>query len=113
MHTSRFKQRVLSAVPCLSESKAKKVVVLTLKDEIGTALMKCSDEDDGIILSKAVNIVLYCLLTVDEVFNGNVSREHQRNSVPSSLVQLIELILPGEKVQNTNHFCKCSSADSF
>ena len=35
VHTSRFKQRVLSAVPCLSESKAKKVAVLTLKDEIG------------------------------------------------------------------------------
>ena len=79
-------------------------MVLTLKDEIGTALMKCSDEDDGIILSKAAHIVRRSLLTVDEVLNGNVSREDQRNSVPTSLVQLIELILQGEKAQNTNAF---------
>ena len=97
VHTSRFKQRVLSAFPCFSESKAKKVVVLTLKDEIGTAVMKCSDEDDGIILSKAAHIIRCSLLTVDEIFNGNVSREQQTN-----LVQLIELILQGEKSQNTN-----------
>ena len=64
--------------------------------------MKCSDEDDGIIPSKAAHIIRCSLLTVDEVFNGNVSREQQTNSVPPSLVQLIELILQGEKAQNTN-----------
>ena len=78
-------------------------MVLTLKDEIGTAVMKCSDEDDGIILSKAAHIIRCSLLTVDEVFNGNVSREQQTNSVPPSLVQLIELILQGEKTQNLGH----------
>ena len=98
VHTSRFKQQVLSGVPCLSGSKA----VLTLKDEIGIALMKCSDEDDVIILSKAAHIVRRSLLTIDAVFNGNVSRGEQTNSVPSSIVQLIELILQGEKAQNAN-----------
>ena len=40
-----------------------------------------------------MRIIQRSLLSTDEVFNGDVSRERHTASVPSSLVQLIELIL--------------------
>ena len=103
IHVSRFKQRILDNVPCLSQSKVGRIVVLTVTDEVGHALIKtCSDEDDGIILSKAARIIRRSLLSTDEVFNGDVSRERHTASVPSSLVQLIELILEGKYVLTKN-----------
>ena len=70
VHVTRFKQRIFDNVPCLSESKVGRIVVLTVTDEVGHALIKtCSDEDDGIILSKAARIIRRSLLSIDEVFN--------------------------------------------
>ena len=54
---------------------------------------RSSDEEEGMTLVRAASIIRRTLLINDEVFDGDLSEEHQRKSVPSSLVQLINLIL--------------------
>ena len=46
-------------------------------------------------LVRAASIIRRTLLINDEVFDGDLSEESERKSVPSSLVQLISLILVG------------------
>ena len=98
VHDTRFKVKNLELIPCLTESKAGKFVLLTLKEDIVRALFEAcrsSDEEEGMTLVRAASRIRRTLLINDEVFDGDLSEERQRKSVPSSLVQLVSLILDG------------------
>lgn len=64
LHITRFKQQILEHVPCLTESKDGRSIILSLNSEIGQALFeacKSTSQDDGIILVKAANIIRHKL----------------------------------------------------
>ena len=61
--------------------------------------MECSQDtwhDEGIILSKAAKIVRRFLFSKEETFDGDLSKQRQKESVPLPLVNLISLIIDGE-----------------
>ena len=98
VHHTRFKIKILELISCLTESRAGKFVLLTLKEDIDHALFEAcrsSDEEEGMTLVRAASRIRRTLLINDEVFDGDLSEERQRKSVSSSLVQLISLILEG------------------
>ena len=102
VHTTRFKQRILEYIPCLKESKHGRSILLTLDSEMGRALFEAcrsTSQDDGIILARSANIIRRKLLSNDEFFDGDVSREKQTNSVPLSLINLIHLIVEGGNLE--------------
>ena len=61
---------------------------------------KSTSLDDGIILRKAANIIRRELFLRDELFDGDISRAKQTDSVPLTLINLISLILEGGIPEN-------------
>ena len=89
VHVTRFKYKILQLVPCLRESKAGKLILLTLDKDLGKTLFEVcmsSAEDNGITLAKPAHIIRSYLF-------ANVSPHRRTNSIPTCLVQLIGLIL--------------------
>ena len=52
----------------------------------------CTSQDDGV---KAAKIIRKHLFLQEEVFDGNLSKEPQKTSVPAHLIHLVGLILEG------------------
>ena len=61
-------------------------------------LSSCSN--DGILLAKAAQIIKD-LLRHEQQFNGDISRERQFEGIPSSIFQLISLIIEGGYTQDS------------
>ena len=98
VNVTRLKQRILKQIPGLCEQKSGKFVLLTLDGEVGEAIFEaslCTSQDDGVILCKAAKIIRKHLFLQEEVFDGNLSKERQKTSVPAHLIHLVGLILEG------------------
>jgi hypothetical protein len=88
IHSTRLKEKILEQLPELSEDKKGREVILTLKEEAGTAIFdSClySGEDDGRCLARAAKIIRKHMFPEDN--------ETQDAVVPASLYSLIKLIL--------------------
>ena len=95
---------ILENSPGLCVTKSSKYVLVTLKDELGRAffnacLSSCSN--DGILLAKAAKIIRKDLLRHEQHFNGVISRERRFEEIPSSIFQLISLIIEGGYTQDS------------
>ena len=67
--------------------------------DVGRAIVECSQNtwhDEGIILLKAARIVRRFLFTKEETFEGGLSKQRQKASVPLPLLNLVSVILDGE-----------------
>ena len=96
VNVTRLKEHLLKEVHGLCEEKEGKCILLTLNRSIGRALFEASMKstiDEGIILSQAVNIIRKHLFTRNECFDGNLSVNNQKSSVPIHLLHLLGLIL--------------------
>ena len=107
VHTTSVKQQILEHFPSLVETKDGNSILLTLDREMGRALIEACKStclDDGIILAKAANIIRRELFLRDELFDGDISRTKQTDSVPLTLINLISLILEGgiPEIQSKN-----------
>ncbi|CAB4025239.1 hypothetical protein ROHU_037104 [Paramuricea clavata] len=102
IHSTRLKEKILSRIPELHESKKGRDVVLTFKDEVGSAIYKdCKQdfEEDGICLSSAANIVrkqIFQHIQATEKFS--LEEGSQNTSVPRSLVTLKSTIIGGSSI---------------
>ena len=84
--------------------KGKKYVLLTLIDELrralfNTCLPSCSDDD--VLLAKAAQIIKEDLLKHEQQFNGIISIDRQFEGIPSSMFQLMLLIIKGGYTQDS------------
>ena len=107
VHRTRLKNAILENVPGLCATKSSKYVLLTLYGELGRALFNtclscCSD--DGILLAKAA-IIIRKDLRHEQQFNGDTSRERQFEGIPSSIFQLISLIIEAGYTQDSTPEC--------
>ncbi len=75
IHPTRLKERLLTQMPNLEANKSNYEVVLTFKEDVGTALLlACQNDDDGdaIVLMRAANIVRKDILQMNYHFNGSL-----------------------------------------
>ena len=109
VHVTRLKNVILENVPGMCATKSGKYVLLTLDGEMGRALFDAclnSNRDDGLLLAKVAHMIRKDIFSQDEVFDGDLSKDRQLASVPSSLLQLVALIMEGgsdqEKMSDTS-----------
>ena len=93
VNVTRLKEDLLQQIPELYEQRNGKYIILT-RDEFGRA--QNTLKYDGIILSKAARIVRRFMFEKNEIFDGDISKERQKSSVPVPLLRLVSLIIDGE-----------------
>ena len=103
INSTRFKNRLLTAVPDLSPHVSGKEVLLTYNNDIGTAITFTCEKNydsDAIILAKAAKIVRRELFEKKNKFNGLFSKDCQEAAVPDTLLCLIRMILEGPNIKH-------------
>ena len=96
VNATRLNDQLLHEIPGLPVQKSGKFVILTLEEDVGKALVECSQNtwhDKGIILSKAARIVRRFLFSKEETFDGDLSIKRQKESVPLPLLNLVSVII--------------------
>ena len=107
IHPTRLKERLLTQMPNLEANKSNYEVVLTFKEDVGTALLlACQNDDDGdaIVLMRAANIVRKDILQMNYHFNGSLD-DDQYDILPQSLIALVQMILGGSNMQKQTKNC--------
>jgi len=102
VHTTRLKDRILSQIPALEEHKQGRDVFLAFKTDLANALQKAHLEDsdeEAMHLAKAAIIVRKEMFTHKYTFDGSFKSNCQANSVPPSLVSLVNMILYGPNIE--------------
>ena len=103
INSTRFKDRLLTAVPDLSAHVSGKEVLLTYSNNIGTAITFACDKNydsNAIILAKAATIVRRKLFEQKNKFNGSFSKDCQEAAVPDALLCLVRMILEGPNIKH-------------
>ncbi len=104
IHSTRLKEKILSRIPELQESRKGREIVLTFREGIGLAIYKVCKQDyeeDGICLSSAAKIVRKQILQHNQAEDKGLFEEScQEASVPRSLVTLIGTIICGTDITN-------------
>lgn len=78
-------------------------VMLAFDDHIGVALKEACDQDsddDAMHLAQAVRVVHVCKEMFDWkfTFSGSFSEHHGQDSVPLSLLALVNMVLEGPNI---------------
>ena len=93
VNVTRLKEHLLKEVHGLCEEKEGKCILLTLNGRVVFEASMKSTIDEGIILLQAASIIRKHLFTNNECFDGNLSVNNQKSSVPIHLLHLLGLIL--------------------
>lgn len=91
VHSTDFKERLLTIVPGLQASKKGWGSFLAFNDEAGTALQQACERDfdnEAMTLLKATRIICWDMLDTKWKFNSTFSNSCQQESVPESLKTL-------------------------
>ena len=100
IHSTRLKIRLLSALPDLTAHVQGREILFTFKEDIWLALIKaCDGDSDAVHLMRAAQVICKELFNIKQ-FDGFFSRECQRDSVPSSLLALVNMIQDGSKIKH-------------
>ena len=111
IHSTRLKIRLLSALPDLTAHVQGREILLTFKEDIGLALIKASDGDsDAVHLMRAAHVIRKELLNIKiKQFDGFFTSECQRDSVPSSLLALVNMIQDGPNIKHQTQLASNAS----
>ena len=98
VHSTRMRllKQLLEHVPGLCEAKDERNFLLTLDKEVGSAVLEAcnsSTNDNGIIIAIAAHILRKQLFLSKKVFDGDLIRKRESNSVPLLLLQMIQMML--------------------
>ncbi|XP_062605131.1 uncharacterized protein LOC134266937 [Saccostrea cucullata] len=102
VHSTKLKDRIMTYFPDLEEHKSGRDVLLAFNENIGSALKKACYQDtdnDGVCLARAANIVRRDMLKLKTTFSGSFEPHCQEQSVPTSLVALVGMILNGPNIE--------------
>ena len=101
INSTRLKERILSQIPDIEAYKQGRDVFFAFKKDLGLVLQKSHDacDEDAIHLSKAASIVRKDMLAMKYNFDGSFDRNCQAESVPASLVSLVNMILYGPNIE--------------
>lgn len=103
IHTTRLKIRLLSVFPDLiahSQGQGKDVLLI-FDNDIGSALRKACDYDnDALHLTRAARFVRREMFEKRFSFDGSFKQGCQKDSVPQSLLALVNMILEGPNIKH-------------
>ena len=102
IHSTHLKNRLLVNIPTLQAHKQGRDVLLAFEDDIGSALKNMQHKDcdeEAITLSKAAKIVRRDMMESGFLFNGKFEANVQKDSVSSSLLCLVSMILRGSNIE--------------
>ena len=101
IHSTKLKDRILSSFPDMEAHKQGRNSVLIGNEHIGSALSKACEYDadnDAVILARAARIVRRDMLQLKNKFDGSFDSKCQEESVPSSLMTLVSMVLNGPNI---------------
>ena len=78
VNVTSLKEQLLGEIPGLQEQKTGKLVILTVEEDVGRAIVEFSQNtwhDEGVILSKPARVVRRFLFTKEETFEGDLSKQ--------------------------------------
>ena len=101
IHSSRFKERLLNAIPYLSAYHQGRDVFFIADAEMGSIVYQAYEKrenEEAFAMLKCCKDVRQSVFTYDsEVFEGTFEVGCQQKSVPSALLSLVSLLLYGPK----------------
>ena len=104
--THRLKERISEMVPDIEEHKQGRDILLASKKDFSMALGKvCEDcDNEAMHLAQAATIVRREMMMIENSFDGSFDKNCQQNSVPKSLISLVNMILyePKNKTKASN-----------
>ena len=102
LHTTRFKQSTLTQFADMRAQKKGRDILLAFEEDIRIALTKACDfvnDSNALHLAHAAKIVHRKLFGKAKLFAG-FSQGCQKESVPSLLLALVNMILEGHTIKN-------------
>ena len=98
IHSTRLKARLLAVIPDLQAHSQGRDVFLTF--DVGTAIKTACDHDsDAMLLARAAQLVRKEMFDKIFHFDGSFKPECQQNSVSTSLLSLVNMILKGPNIE--------------
>ncbi|KAJ8396338.1 hypothetical protein AAFF_G00019150 [Aldrovandia affinis] len=113
VHSTKLKDRIITYFPDLEEHKSGRDIMLAFNQDVGSALQKACEHDadsEGVCLARAANIVRRDMLKMKTTFSGSFETHCQEQSVPTSLVALVAMILNGPNIQEQSCHSSVSTA---
>lgn len=99
IHTSRLKTRLLAVLPDLKAHSQGRDVLLTF--DVGNAIKKACDHDsEAMQLARAAQVVRREMFDKKFHFDGSFKSGCQQDSVPTSLLALLNMILKGPNIEH-------------
>ena len=105
IHSTQFKERLLSSCPNLVTHKSGRDVYVSFPEDVGAMLQNTHTEDsddEGACLTKASNIVRREILNSLCSFEGTFDKNYQHTSVPKTLMSLLSMIKNGSQLTLQN-----------
>ena len=111
IHNTRLKIRLLSALPDLTAHVQRREILFTFEEDIGLALIKaCDGDSDAVHLMRAAQVIRKELLNIKiKQFDGFFTSECQRDSVPSSLSALVNMVEDGPNIKHQTQLASNAS----
>eukprot|EP00794_Sanderia_malayensis_P011697 gene11697-12916_t len=105
VNSTHLKERILALSPdVIAETKGRDSYI-SCQGKVGEMLQmayaECGD-DEGTYLAKAANIIRRDIFTTTSKFDGTLSKNAQKDSVPKALLTLISMILNGSDLTSKN-----------
>lgn len=102
VNTTRLKERILLHVPELHCYSSGRDVYLAFSHDVGAVLQRANKEDcddEAIHLAKAAAIIRKDMLATKYTFTGSFESNCLENSVPTSLLSLVNMVLNGPNIE--------------
>ena len=103
VNSTRLKDRLLAQIPALRAQNNGREVFLVYDEDIGAALqfaVENSNDSNAVHLAKAAQIVRKDMLEKKQNFDGTFTGSCQKDSVPTSLLVLVTMMLEGLNIQD-------------
>ena len=102
LHSTRLKEKLISKLPGLHAQRRGKQVILTTgevtTEAVLAALSYSDDDDDGKALVQAAKLIRQDLFNKENEFEFNFAKDSKKNSVPMTLIMLLQMVLEGTNV---------------
>ena len=105
VHPTRLKDRLLLHCPYMKAITQGRDVLLTYDTAVGDAILNaCSDKDtEALQLARAATIVRKQIFDHGHSFDGSLCEEQLNDSVPETLLALVNMILDGPSIKSQTH----------
>lgn len=95
VHRTRLKEQILARIPELEDFKKGREIWFAYKRKMGEAFATACDYNDALIVAKAAKILRKQMLEHEVEFDGTLTADIRRESVPPSLLEFVSVLQNG------------------